>query len=456
MKRAARRGGVLCIALHAACWWIAAPARADDAGATQPPTSATREPRGPAVDVPGATPLVLADARERACAVAWLQSLGWQFGQSGLATEVHVGAPCTRATPAEARAAGDLRVRRPAVEVTARMAETLLEASGSRCGYAFAYGDAARRAVDRLVANPGYRFTGLQLGWIGFAGGGDREWTRIAALGRGYVPTRSNAAAIGVFTDGRARSECGVGRQVAQYAALRELYGDAAFDQAFARDEIVVGTFNQHAQTRSVLLGTHRGSLQGDGLARAASQLGRQAFAGVPGFFYAVDRDALSDTANQAQNFVVYEVDDDAAAGLRAGGGFARYNAMLHRAWSIARAVGERGHEGYERLLLRREPGAWRRLDPSLRARVREIDALLGDRFFEGFRIYVHHHGVKPLRDHAVRMLDRNPGTAYRVELALHNVHGTLYRRYARFRIDACVREADAVVAAGRAFRTGR
>ena len=307
-----------------------------------------------------------------------------------------------------------------------------LMAPETRLAFSRRYGAAARRATEKLAANRGYRFSGLQLGWIKLPGD---AWTRRDPFGRWYEPRQSNSTAIAQFTTGRARSDCGVGRQVAQYATLAELFGES-FDDAFARDEIVIGTFNKLQRSNSILLGKHRGELERDGLAKQASALGAGAFGGLPGFLYAIDPSALSDTSNQAQNFVVHSVDDAAAQALRARGGFAHYNAAILALWKSAQQLGDRGARGFERLLL--EGRGLDRLDDDERAMVRSMRMTLADPFFRGFVVYVHPKGIRPIGYHVVRMLDRNYGTPYRVELALHNVHGEVFARYADTRIRAC------------------
>ena len=76
------------------------------------------------------------------------------------------------------------------------------------------------------------------------------------------------------------------------------------------------------------------------------------------------------------------------------------------------------------------------------RRRLRRLDALLADPFYRGFEIYVHKQGVKPVGFHIARLLDRNPRTPFRIELALHNLHTTLYDRYVAYRLRQCEREA--------------
>ena len=53
----------------------------------------------------------------------------------------------------------------------------------------------------------------------------------------------------------------------------------------------------------------------------------------------------------------------------------------------------------------------------------------------------MHKQGVKPVGFHIARLLDRNPRTPFRIELALHNLHTTLYDRYLAHRLDDCARD---------------
>ena len=132
------------------------------------------------------------------CAQGLLQRLGWRFEDAVVsAPQVHGGAVCTRASLAAAQAAGDLQVRWPAaLAPTARQALLqLLDDPATVCAYAFELG-AARRATEALEGNPGFRFSGLQLGWIGFGvrgapaqGGSARAASAVASC-----PVRATAA----------------------------------------------------------------------------------------------------------------------------------------------------------------------------------------------------------------------------------------------------------------------
>jgi hypothetical protein len=382
------------------------------------------------------------------CAQVFLEELGWRFVDTdAAAVSIEPGTPCDRAGLFDAMAAGDLVVRIPErldSAARARLSASLLHHPATTCAYGFALGVATRRAVDRLAANPGYRFSFVQFGWIGFGPTGSARdgWKSVASFGRGYQPRGANSRAIEAFYAGQVRSECGVGRQVAQYATQFELYGREAFDAEFDAEEIVIGTFNKLRPSRSILLGTSAGPFTHDGRAVAAAKAGRQAFMGLPGYIeHVFDRSKLDDVNNQAENFVVYDVGAEAAAALRRRGGFAYYTKRNQVIWELARSLsGHKPGRYFERLLFERDPALRVELSAQDRATVELIDAELADPFYREFQIYVHKQGVKPVGFHIARLLDRNPRTPFRIELSLHNLHTTLYDRYLAYRLETCRR----------------
>ncbi len=378
------------------------------------------------------------------CRAEVLQELGWRIEPAtGDAIDAHGGNACARADLDSAHAAGDLVLRLPQHPAGSLRLTDVIDDQASRCAFAIRIGAANRAAIDSLVANPRFRFSGLQTGWIGFGAGSAAEagWRPIFDWGRGFVPIRSNSEAMSAFHERPVRAECGVGRQVAQYAMLAELFGHAGFDRAFRREEIVIGTFNKLGRSESILLGSSRGEMFADGLARKTSALGRQAFNGAPGFLHHVfDASTLDDINNQAQNFVVYDVDALAADALRQHGGFAHYNRINRRIWELSQPFQVRGRRWFERLLVESDPRLSRRLTARERALHAELRGLLDDPFYRGFRVYGHPHGVKPIGYFVARMLDRNPRTPFRVELALHNLHTEVYERFVTDRVEQCVR----------------
>lgn len=387
----------------------------------------------------------LAAGAAQGCLQPVLERLGWQITEGPVTrVEIHGGDVCTRADLAAAHAAGDLRVQIP-MGTPAPVRETVLQAllrhPATHCAYSMQLGQAARRAAQALQDNPDYRFSGLQLGWIGFgaAGAGAQGWQRTHAFGRGFRPSESNSQALQAFYTGRVRSECGVGRQVAQLATQRELFGDALFDTAFTASELSIGTFLTLHQTDSILLGRHAGELQGDGKGVRAAAQGRQAFMGLPGFLeHAYGRETLDDLNNQAENFIVVDVGAAAADALRAQGGLTGYDQRNATIWALSRQIPRRGVRFFERLLSERDGALRASLTPAERQIVARMDALLDDPFYQQFLIYVHPRGIKPIGAHVARLLDRNPRTPYVIELAMNNLHTTLFERWVQAQTGDC------------------
>lgn len=379
------------------------------------------------------------------CAQGLLQRLGWRFEDADLrAPQVLKGPVCTRASLAAAQAAGDLRVRwptdLPAGERQA-MLQQLLEDPATVCAYAFELGAATRRATSALQGNATFRFSGPQLGWIGFGLGGApaQGWQRTRSFGRGFVPSAGNSHALQAFYSGSVRAECGVGRQVAQLATQRELYGDTAFDTEFAADELSIGTFLALHDTDSILLGAHAGDFFADGKAVRTSAMGRQAFVGVPGFIeHVYDKGMLDDLSNQAENFVVVEVGEGAAQALQLHGGLAWYDQRNAELWKLAQDIPRIGQRYFERLLFDRDPHLRARLAPRYHDTLARMDQLLDDPFYQQFVIYVHPRGIRPIGYHIARLLDRNPRTPFSIDLAVHNLHTTLYRRWREAQLRHC------------------
>ncbi|WP_199170663.1 hypothetical protein [Stenotrophomonas maltophilia] len=390
-------------------------------------------------------PAWVAAAPSLDCTQGLLQRLGWRFEEASLtAPQVRGGPVCTRASLADSQAAGDLQVRWPAaLPAAARQAllQQLLDDPATVCAYAFELGAATRRATSALQGNPTFRFSGPQLGWIGFGlqGAPAQGWQRTRSFGRGFVPRAGNSHALQAFYSGAVRAECGVGRQVAQLATQRELYGDAAFDTGFAAEELSIGAFLALHDTDSILLGAHAGDLFADGKAVRTSAMGRQAFVGVPGFIeHVYDKGTLDDLSNQAENFVVVEVGEGAAQALALHAGLAWYDQRNAELWKLAQDIPRIGQRYFERLLFERDPQLRAGLAPRYHAALVRMDQLLDDPFYQQFVIYVHPRGIRPIGYHIVRLLDRNPRTPFSIDLAVHNLHTTLYRRWREAQLRHC------------------
>ncbi|WP_386342914.1 hypothetical protein [Xanthomonas campestris] len=392
-----------------------------------------------------AAPSATAAAADAACVEALLRRMGWRIEQASITAPVIArGLPCTRATLVQAQQAGDLHAVLPAqwnAQQRGDALRALLDDPATQCAYAFELGAATQRAVRKLQDNPRYRFSAVQLGWIGFGwrGAAAQGWSGFKSFGRGYQPSGSNAQALDAFYRGQVRSECGVGRQVAQLATQRELYGDSGFDTVFSAGELSIGTFLTLHDTDSILLGAHAGEFFADGKAVKTAQLGRQSFVGAPGFIaHVFDKAYLDDIHNQAENFVVVDVSDAAAQALARRGGFAYYDARNRQIWELAKDLRGPGRRRFERLLYERDAALRASLDAHQQARLQELLALLDDPFYQGFQVYVHPKGVKPIGYHVARLLDRNPRTPYAIDLTLHNLRSTLYWRWIDWQLQQC------------------
>lgn len=136
-----------------------------------------------------ATPSEAARKAPVDCVDILLRQLGWEIGNAAVSAPViQRGKPCTRASLAQARAAGDLQLTLPASWNAQQRAATLvalLDDTATQCAYAFELGAATRRAATRLQDNPGYRFSALQLGWIGFGwrGAASQGWSGFRSFG---------------------------------------------------------------------------------------------------------------------------------------------------------------------------------------------------------------------------------------------------------------------------------
>ncbi|CAJ0610723.1 unnamed protein product [Cylicocyclus nassatus] len=229
------------------------------------------------------------------------------------------------------------------------------------------WGAATQRAATALQDNPTFRFSGPQLGWIGFGVKG--------AGGAGL------AAHAQFRPRGSVRAECGVGRQVAQLATQRELYGDAAFDTEFKPAELSIGTFLALHDTDSILL--VQAQVISSPMARpcAQSMMGRQAFVGVPGF-------------------IEHVVGEGAAQALALHGGLAWYDQRNAELWKLAQDIPRIGQRYFERLLFERDPDLRARLEPRYHDTLARMDQLLDDPFYQQFVIYVHPRGIRPVGYH--------------------------------------------------------
>lgn len=373
------------------------------------------------------------------CEQQVLQQLGWQFKVSAASADVNAHTVCQAASLQAAQNAGEL-VFNP-VSSTPDGLQAALRGSASRCAFQFKVGAAGQRASRKLSHNSDYRFTALQTGWVSFGGQGSaaQGWQQTRSFGRRFQPLHGNTQAFDAFYHGKVRTECGTGRQITQLTLLRELFGDAAFDQVFSAEELSVGTFVSLHDSDSVLLGRHAGEMVADGSGSLTAALGRQAWLGAPGMLVHVKPPRfLDDINNQAENFVVVAVTEDAQQQLAQQQGFATINQTNTRIWQLSQQLSMVGNRYYERLLIERDERLWQDLPAAQKPIATAMLALLQQPFYQGFDVHVHPMGRKPVAFHIARLLDRNPRTPFKIELTLHNLPTEIYNRWVQSQLAAC------------------
>ena len=388
-----------------------------------------------------------AAATANTCEWAVLQQLGWQHSAvskqaEARSSDVNSVAVCQAHSIEDAQAQGLLQLSLLTGSPTERSErlQAALMGQSSRCAWQMQVRHAVSVATRKLSANRGFRFTWVQSGWLSFSGGSEAQgWRATKSFGRRYEPMWRNSLAFDAFVHGRSRTECGTGRQIAQLSMLRELFGDEGFDRMFSASELSIGTFVSLHDSDSILLGRHKGEQFADGSGRKTAAMGKQAWLGAPGFIEHVKpKSFVDDISNQAENFIIVDVSDAAQQHLQAASGFGRINADNERIWLWSQQLTMVGERYFERLLYEEDARLWQTLPAEQYRIAKRMQALLAQAQYRQFQVYVHPMGTKPLAYHIARLLDRNPRTPYKIELALHNLPTEIYPRWVQFQLQQC------------------
>ncbi|UOO88514.1 hypothetical protein LVJ82_13710 [Vitreoscilla massiliensis] len=376
-----------------------------------------------------------------ACELTVLQQLGWQTSAATVSTDdrgsdVNSVAVCQAQSLEAAQAQRLLKLQ----VGHAHDLQAALYGQSSRCAFQMQVRRAVFEATRKLSANRGFRFTWVQSGWLSFSGGSEAQgWRATKSFGRRYEPLWRNSLAFDAFVHGRLRTECGTGRQIAQLSMLRELFGDEGFDRMFSASELSIGTFVSLHDSDSILLGRHKGEQFADGNGRKTAAMGKQAWLGAPGFIEHVKpKSFVDDISNQAENFIIVDVGDAAQQQLQAAQGFERINADNERIWLWSQQLTMVGERYFERLLYEKDARLWQALPAKQYRIAKHMQDTLAQPQYRQFQVYVHPMGTKPLAYHIARLLDRNPRTPYKIELALHNLPTEIYPRWVQFQLQQC------------------
>jgi len=124
-----------------------------------------------------------------------------------------------------------------------------------------------------------------------------------------------------------------------------------------------------------------------------------------------------------------------AALRLQAVGGFAFFNKQNEEIQRIARGISDKS-------LLK-----WAADDYDLntismsdrnRAILKDLQVILKDPFYRGYRVFVHPLKVMTMGEHIVRLLERNPRTPYTFRLYPTRYNGGLSSLYVKSMLDRC------------------
>ncbi len=378
----------------------------------------------PAAEGSAAEALASGLTAEQKAELAFLGHLGWRFVRDPSVAKITAweGTPCYRKNLASARAAGDLLVKVPpkveAADLAAFAASLpgLADSIASRCAYQQKVQVATGRATTRLAElerQGRYEFPQF-LFWNSFVfkfRAPQPEWTRSEWSWRA---THSSADAVRALLERGGVAECYSAQQVAVWAIQYELYGHAAFDEAFPASELVIGrppdvkstplgstTRDEEPYPWRALLIAEADQQKDPGLVLAG--FGPKAFAGVTGIL----RDQKGGEESN-ENFTIVTVTPAVVEAFRANGGFRFFAEQCKRAWD-RREAERRGTAPAE--------------GPT-------YDQIMSQPVFTEFVVYVQPFGVGPVRKVIEKeMIEEGNGPVY-VLLYTHGREDAFFQLY--------------------------
>ncbi|UOO91843.1 hypothetical protein [Vitreoscilla stercoraria] len=377
-------------------------------------------------------------ASDLPCEAQVLQGLGWQAVSQAVQPRLQDASICNMPHLQAAQSQSSLHYPSHWHQNVAVL-QAALNSQASRCAFQFKMSAAVQSATQKLSLNTGFRFTAVQASWVNFGANERLLWRQTQSFGRRFEPQYTHSDAFEVFYSGKVRTECSTGRQIAQIATLRELFGDEDFNRVFTAAELSIGRSISLHDTDSILLGRHKGEWFQDGSGRKTAALGRQAWLGAPGMIVHVkDASYLDDISNQAENFVVVAVSAAAQQQLSQGQGLIRFQRDNLKLWHLSQSINQVDRRYFQRLLIEKDSNLWQALPQAQRQIANQMLALLQQPFYQEFLIYVHPMGIQSVGFHMARLLDRNPRTPYTIELALHNIPTEIYQRWLQAQLQKC------------------
>lgn len=377
-----------------------------------------------------------------ACKAAALTTLGWRVERVGTGNQVlySSGNPCDNSTLDESRKQGELLVQIPDGIPEDRLQaaiDTVLSSSASVCAFKFRVGAATRTTSAKLVLNENFYFFVGGSPFIEFTRG-EYWWGGCQNGGRAacYYPRVANSTALQEFVSGRIGTECALGLQAAEYQTLREIYGDSAFNEKFRANEITFAPWAVLNTSTSATWGNMTAvDTITDPSAVETAKLGAGAFLGLSGYIGNVFGEAYLDSpVDRGENFLTVSVSLSAAAELSLRGGFAAFNVMNRRIYELGLNL----NPALERLALTSIDASRVQMTFGQRLAFQELQSILANPVYTGYRVYVHPLSAMSLGEHIVRLLEVNPRTPYTFQLYPSRMNRGQYARFVNSLLAGC------------------
>ncbi len=432
-----------------------------------------------------------------ACKMKVLRKLGWSIRVNPNAIEPQLShdPACYQATqsttwrphnvlvlsPAQmAQLGGKVKTNSygPAVLDGVEALDLALHADGSRCLFQQKYNRAVRSAIGWLSSDHLFQFplwTNKDI-WIS-----SMYWHRVGCVtphGNGgsnicYMPEQGHVSqAIEELQYEPVLADCNMAVDIAEYLAIDRVFGSqtaAAFGDYPWRPNSESPVLNarfyigpDEYKSTSVLMGKYTaetfegpdGQIMYDwsGLARAS--LGPQALIGSMGEIEHVNGPKfLDDLNNQAENFIIDNIGDNAVRALQSMGGIKGFDANLIKIWQLAEQIqSEIGPAGraYLRGLVKVNGNPFPTSGMPLALRITsglsgdlaknyvELSKLLRDPFLQETRLYVHPLGVNSIAYYLARLAVQNPRTPYKIRFTYDTIHGEIFNRWIITQLNRC------------------
>lgn len=376
------------------------------------------------------------------CKVAALSALGWRVESVSVGNQVLYapGNPCDNSSLDESRNQGELLVQIPAGIPEDRLQASLdavLGTSASVCAFKFRVGASARTASAKLLSNENFYFYVGGSPFIQFTRG-EYWWGSCQNGGRAscFYPRVANSTALQEFVSGRIGTECALGLQAAEYQTLREIYGDTSFNSTFRTDEITFAPWAVLNTSASATWGNMTSAdTVTDPSAIATAKLGAGGFLGLSGYIGNVFGEAYLDSpVDRGENFLTVSVTLSAAAELSARGGFEAFNTLNRRIYELGLGL----TPALERLALTSIDPARIQMTFAQRLAFQELQRILANPVYTGYRVFVHPLSTMTLGEHIVRLLEVNPRTPYSFQLYPSRMNRGHYARFVNSILAGC------------------